>query len=137
MVLFSFHLFGPFMVTFQKGSTYICIPRTIPNLTHLTPSTHIHLTHTQFTYTAHMPHTTHTHTHTHTHNTTHMLVYTIHISHTQSVTDKRLRDLKMGGKMNCAEFKLCLGHDLMSLGRQNYLPALILKQERGFSFYLK
>jgi len=39
--------------------------------------------------------------------------------------------------MSCAEFKPRLGHDFMSLGTQNYLPALILKQERGFSFYLK
>lgn len=39
--------------------------------------------------------------------------------------------------MSRAEFKPRLGHDFMSLGTQNYLPALILKQERGFSFYLK
>ena len=126
--LFIWSFYGPFSEGLHIYLHSQYHPK--PNTSH---TFHLHTLHTYTIY----KHSTYASHHTHTLNTTHMLVHTIHISHTQSVPDKRLRDLKLGGKLNCAEFKPCLGHDLMSLGRLNYLPALILKQERGFSFYLK
>lgn len=127
---FSFSFIWSFYGHFSEGlHLYLHSPyHSKPNTSHTPPPTytsHIHNLHTQ-----HICLTPHTHTHI----TLHTCSYIPSTYHTHNLLQTKDLGFKDGGKMNCAEFKLCLGHDLMSLGRQNYLPALILKQERGFHF---